>query len=190
MRHRMRGRQLSRDTEHRIALRRNLAQSLIEHGRVKTTLPKAKEVQGFVEKLVTTARRAVNAPNDDKGKVLKLNARRKAISLLNNRKVTDENQDFIKNESGSYKTVIQKLFDEVGPKFASRNGGYTRIIKTAKHRVGDGGMIVVLEFVSETIAPKGTVRKSAGLRRKRGLRRAEYAKKVLKAAGEKTEAKA
>ncbi|MFT3786595.1 MAG: 50S ribosomal protein L17 [Tepidisphaeraceae bacterium] len=186
----MRGRQLSVDSEHRLAIRRNMAQSLIEHGRVRTTLPKAKEVQPFVEKLITAARKAVNAPDDEKGKLVKLNQRRKVISLLNNRRVTDENQDFVKNESGSYKTVVQKLFETVAPKFAQTNGGYTRIIKLAKHRIGDGGSLVLLELVGESSAPKGTVRKAAGLRRKRAARRVEYANKVLKEAKSKSEAKA
>lgn len=178
MRHRVRGRQLSRDSEHRVALRRNMAQSLFEHGRIKTTLPKAKEVQGFVEKLITQARKAVNANGED-GKVVKLNARRKVIQLMNDRRLVDENQDFIEKGKGS-RSVVEKLFDEVAPKFADRNGGYTRIIKLAKHRIGDGGMIVQLELVSETPAPQGTARKPASLRRKRVARKIEFGSKVLK----------
>jgi large subunit ribosomal protein L17 len=190
MRHRLRGRQLSRDSEHRKALRRNLAQSLFEHGRVKTTLPKAKEVQGFIEKLITAAKKGLLAPADEKGKVVKLNARRKVIKLLNNRRITDENQDFIKTESGKDKTVVQKLFDDVAPKFTDRNGGYTRIIKLAKHRIGDAAMLVQLELITETVKPEGTLRKPAGLRRKRNARRVEYANKALeKAKAAKTDAK-
>lgn len=178
MRHRLRGRQLSRDSEHRVALRRNLAQSLFEHGRIKTTLPKAKEVQGFIEKLITTARDGLNAKGDE-NKAARLNARRKVIQELQDRKLVDENQDFIQKGAGP-RSVVEKLFDEVAPKFLDRNGGYTRITKLAKHRIGDAGMLVQLELVSETIAPQGTARKPAGLRRKRVQRKQEFASKIIK----------
>lgn len=178
MRHRVRGRQLSRDTEHRKALRRNLAQSLFEHGRIKTTLPKAKEVQGFIEKLITTARTGVEAQGED-ARTVKLNARRKVIRQMQDRKLVDENQDFIEKDAGP-RSVVEKLFNEVAPKFAGRQGGYTRIIKLAKHRIGDGGMLVQLELVSETVAPQGTARKPASLRRKRVQRKQEFAGKILK----------
>jgi large subunit ribosomal protein L17 len=178
MRHRLRGRQLSRDTEHRKALRRNLAQSLFEHGRIKTTLPKAKEVQSFIEKLITAARTGVEAQGED-GRTVKLNARRKVIRLMQDRKLVDENQDFIEKGAGP-RSVVEKLFNEVAPKFAGRPGGYTRIIKLAKHRIGDGGSLVQLELVSETLAPQGTARKPASLRRKRVQRKQEFAGKILK----------
>jgi large subunit ribosomal protein L17 len=163
--HMIRGRQLSRDTEHRISLRRSLVQSLIEHGKIRTTLPKAKEVRAFAEKLITLARTGT------------LNARRRVIAQLNDRRLVDEEQEF------TGQSVVQKLFSEVAPKFADRPGGYTRIIKTSKHRIGDGGSLVVLEFTHETNAPKGTVRRSAGLRRKRNERKHQFASKLKK--GEK-----
>src|SRR5689334_1540311 len=162
MRHMMRGRQLSRDTEHRLALRRNLCQSLFEHGKVKTTLPKAKEVKAMAEKLITLARQNT------------LNSRRKVISLMRDRRLVDEEQEF------TGKTVVQKLFDEVAPQFADRAGGYTRIIKTSKYRIGDGGTIVLLQLLTEKSEPRGTARRSAGLRRKRNERRHQFASKALK----------
>src|ERR1700710_1769301 len=100
--HMIRGRQLSRDTEHRGALRRNMVQSLFEHGKIRTTLPKAKEVKAFAEKLITLGR--------DKT----LTNRRRVIQLLNDRRLTDEDQEFILNERGRPTTVVQKLFDEIG----------------------------------------------------------------------------
>jgi large subunit ribosomal protein L17 len=179
MRHRKRGRQLSRDTEHRIALRRNMAQSLFEHGQITTTLPKALEVQPFVEKLITRAK-TDNVAN-----------RRLVVSRLRDRRLTDADQEFVLNESGTHRTVVQKLFADVAPQYADRQGGYTRIIKTARYRIGDGGDLVVLQLVgSEHEAePTGTVRKSQGLRRRRAERRREFANKVLKskAAPAKTE---
>src|SRR4051812_19632850 len=166
--HMIRGRQLSRDTEHRIALRRNLVQSLIEHGKIRTTGPKAKEVKAFAEKLITLARTGT------------LNARRRVISYLNDRRLVDEDQEF------TGQTVVQKLFSEIAPKFADRAGGYTRIIKTAKHRIGDGGALVVLELAHEASPPKGTIRRSAGLRRKRNERRHQFASRIRKGAEKST----
>jgi large subunit ribosomal protein L17 len=172
MRHMVRGRQLSRDTEHRKALRRNMVQSLFEHGKIRTTLPKAKEVRAFAEKLITLARR-----ND-------LNARRRVIQLMQDRRITDDAQEFIKTPGGRDKTVVQKLFDEVAPKFAERQGGYTRIIKLSDYRIGDGGSLVLLQLLTEESAPQGTARRSAGLRRKRNEKRHQFASKVKKDRGE------
>src|SRR5438270_6155981 len=151
--HMIRGRQLSRDTEHRIAMRRNLVQSLFEHGKVKTTLPKALEVKAFAEKMITLARAGT------------LNARRRVIAHLRDRRLVDENQDFI--EEGPTRTIVQKLFNDIAPQFNDRAGGYSRIIKLAEHRIGDGGDLVLLQLLTEKSAPKGAARKSAGLRRKR-----------------------
>ena len=168
--HMMSGRQLSRDTEHRKAMRRNLVQSLFEHGKVKTTLPKALEVKAMAEKLITLAR------------TKSLNARRRVISILQDRRLVDENQDFI--EEGPTRTVVQKLFNDIGPAFVDRPGGYTRIIKTAKHRIGDGGSIVSLQLLTVEATPRGQARRSAGLRRKRNERKHQFASQVLKKAKE------
>ena len=168
MRHRMRGRQLSRDSEHRKAMRRNLVQSLFEHGKVRTTLPKAKEVKSMAEKLITLAR--LNT----------LTARRRVIAILNDRRLVDENQEF------TGQTVVQKLFSELAPKFVDRNGGYTRIIKLSDHRIGDAASLVLLQLLTEESAPRGTPRRSAGLRRRRNERRHQFAGKVLKKGGEKS----
>ena len=92
MRHMIRGRQLSRDTEHRMAMRRNLVQSLFEHGKVRTTLPKAKEVRAMAEKLITLAR------------TNNVNNRRRAIAILQDRRLVDKEQEF------TGQTVIHKFF--------------------------------------------------------------------------------
>lgn len=162
MRHMIRGRQLSRDTEHRKSLRRSLVQSLFEHGKIRTTLPKAKEVRAMAEKMITIAR----------GKTL--TARRRIISMLHDRRLVDKEQEF------TGQTVVQKLFDEVAPKFEGRNGGYTRIIKLSDHRIGDGGNLVLLQLLTEESAPKGTARRSAGLRRRRAEKKHQFAAKVAK----------
>ena len=176
-RHLVRGRQLSRDTEHRKALRRNMVQSLFEHGKVRTTLPKAKEVSAFAEKLITLARR-----ND-------LTSRRRVIQLMNDRRLTDEEQEFITDEKGRARTVVHKLFDEVAPKFADRQGGYTRIIKLSDYRIGDGGSLVLLQLLTEENGPRGTARRSAGLRRKRIEKRQQFASKAMKGKKESKDAK-
>jgi large subunit ribosomal protein L17 len=170
MRHMVRGRQLSRDTEHRISLRRSLVQSLFEHGKIRTTLPKAKEVKAFAEKLITLARRG------------DLNSRRRVIALLRDRRLVDEKQDFI--EEGPTRTVVQRLFNEVAPKFADRQGGYTRIIRLSDFRIGDGGDWVLLQLLTEESTQQpGAHRRSAGLRRRRNERRHQFATRALKARG-------
>jgi len=162
MRHRIRGRQLSRDTEHRKALRRNLVQSLFEHGKVRTTLPRAKEVRAMAEKLITLARDGT------------LNSRRRVISILQDRRLVDKEQEF------TGQTVVQKLFSDIAPQFVDRQGGYTRIIKLSDYRIGDGGSLVLLQLLTEESKPTGIARRSAGLRRKRNERRHQFASRVLK----------
>jgi len=170
MRHMVRGRQLSRDTEHRKSLRRNMVLSLFEHGKIRTTLPKAKEVRGFAEKLITLARDTSNP----------LNSRRRVVAMLGDRRMVDEEQEFITNEKGRPRTVVMKLFQEIAPSFADRPGGYTRIIKLSDYRIGDGGSLVLLQLLTEKAAPPGTARRSAGLRRKRNERRHQFAAKLAK----------
>jgi len=133
MRHKIAVKHLGRTSAHRQALRRNLASSLFEHGTISTTIEKAKFVRPFAEKLITLAKNG------------SLHARRRAIALLHNR-------DICKIEDGEpvkESTVIQRLFDEVGPKFAERNGGYTRIVRLPLRRVGDNGRLAILQLVGE-----------------------------------------
>ena len=130
MRHRISGRQLSRTSEHRLAMRRNIVSSLFEHETVSTTIQKAKEVQSFAEKLITLSRKGTLA------------SRRRAISLLGNRLIYN-NDDGKNSRSGS---VIGKLFSEIGPRYLDRSGGYTRIIRLSKRRLGDNGQLVLLQL--------------------------------------------
>jgi len=133
MRHRVAGRHLSRTSEHRLALRRNMVASLFEHETISTTLEKAKEVRGFAEKLITL------------GKMGTLPARRRAIAMLNNRGIyVEEDGKMVKKG-----TVVGKLFSEIGPRYLERSGGYTRIIKLPKCRLGDGGKLVLLQLVEQ-----------------------------------------
>lgn len=133
MRHRIAGRQLSRTSEHRVALRRNLAQSLIEHETISTTIEKAKEVKPFVEKLITLAKKG------------KLEHRRRALALLGNRDILDI-EDGKTTKKG---TVVGKLFSELGPRYLERPGGYTRIIRLSLRRLGDNGELVLLQLLGQ-----------------------------------------
>ena len=131
MRHRVAGRKLSRTSEHRLAMRRNMVASLFEHGTISTTIQKAKEVKPFAEKLITLAGKGTLA------------ARRRAISLLGNRNIVECNDgEPVKNGS-----VIGKLFSEIAPQYLDRPGGYTRIVRLSKTRLGDGGQLVLLQLV-------------------------------------------
>jgi len=122
---------------------RNLAQSLIEHGQVRTTVPKAKELRRFIEPLITQAKKGT------------LHARRLVISRLTDRLMTDpKDQDLLLDD-----TVIQKLFKDIAPVYADRNGGYTRIIKTAEWRVGDAGDVAIVQLVD--VAKTQTTRRGA-----------------------------
>ena len=131
MRHRVAGRQLSRTSEHRIALRRNLAVALFEHETISTTIRKAKEVKGFAEKLITLARKGTLA------------ARRQAISQLGDRNIfKDEDGEQVRKG-----TIIGKYYSRAGPRYLDRKGGLSRIIPLAKRRLGDNGELVLLQFI-------------------------------------------
>ena len=135
MRHRVAHRKLNRTTAHRRSLRRSLVSSLIEHESIVTTVPKAKAVKAFAEKLITLAKRDTLA------------ARRRAIAMLNERRIADEDSE--------HKTVISKLFSVLGPRFVDRPGGYTRIVRLSQRRLGDGTTKAVLQFVDQAIASTG-----------------------------------
>lgn len=118
MRHRVRGRQLSRTSSHKRAMLRNMATSLFQHDRIVTTEAKAKELRPYAERLITLARRG------------DLHARRQVERRIKDR------------------AVAGRLFAEIGPRFASRPGGYTRIVKLG-HRVGDGAETARIELLAE-----------------------------------------
>ncbi|MDP3899193.1 MAG: 50S ribosomal protein L17 [Mesorhizobium sp.] len=124
MRHGRSGRRLNRTASHRKALFTNMAASLIEHEQILTTLPKAKELRPIVEKLVTLGKRG------------DLHARRQAASQIQS--------DF----------ATKRLFDEIAPRYATRNGGYLRIMK-AGFRHGDNAAMAVIEFVERDVSAKG-----------------------------------
>ncbi len=124
MRHRMSGRKLNRTSAHRKAMLRNMAAALVKHEQIKTTLPKAKELKPYLDKLITLGKRGG------------LHARRQALSVLGDRALT------------------AKLFDTLAPRYAERNGGYTRVLKVGP-RYGDGAPMAYIELVDRDEDAKG-----------------------------------
>ena len=120
MRHLKQGRKLGRTTAHRKALLRNLATALLEHERIVTTEPKAKELRRVADKLVTLGKRG------------NLHARRQALQVVQSN------------------AVVQKLFNDIAPRFAERQGGYTRIMRLG-YRPGDAAAMAVIELVDAQI---------------------------------------
>jgi large subunit ribosomal protein L17 len=132
MRHRVAGRVLNADTQHRLAIRRNMARNLFLHDRIVTTPAKAKAVRPFVEKLVTRARHALDAKKAGNNAVWLHEVRLLA------RDVTD-------------REALRRLLAEVAPR-ANRPGGYTRIVHESRRRIGDRAPLAIFEFVDRPVA--------------------------------------
>jgi len=128
MRHQVKGRKLRRPTAHRLALLRNLVTSFLEKERIRTTLAKAKETRPLAEKMITLGKRGT------------LHARRQVLS-------------FVRKES-----VVTKVFDDLGPRFGQRPGGYSRIVKLGQ-RMGDGAQLAMLELVGSEYKKKAKKKK-------------------------------
>lgn len=181
MRHRVAGYKLSRDSEQRWADRRNLAIALFTHGQITTTLPKAKMVQPFVEKIITEARTGTLA------------ARRRVTAQLGRDQImvkNDKDDTVKRNKYGELlegPRVVKKVFEEIAPKFAQRPGGYTRVVKLAKHRIGDGSSLVVLQLLSDDDSGP-QVAGQFSRRREKANRRMEFAAKLRKGADKPSEA--
>jgi large subunit ribosomal protein L17 len=137
MRHQSKGRKFGRKSGPRNALKRDVVNSLFRHGRIVTTLPRAKEFRPYAERMITVAKRGAAARAAKNG-VVALNAYRKLLSELH-----DE-------------TIVAKLIAEVAPQFADRSGGYTRIVRIANPRKGDAAPTAVFELVTYVPpAPEG-----------------------------------
>lgn len=189
MRHRIAGTQFSRDSDHRRAMLRNLAAGLFEHGEIETTLPKAKAAQPFVEKLITLAKKGT------------FNARRRIESRLTDRRihawVADPNVpdsrkdnpyfelpdegDIEFNRFGELRKaprLVQHVMTTIAPLFADRDGGYTRIVKTGRHRLGDGADLVLLQLVGQEEGPE--IGGGVSGRRRQADRRTVFAARLRK----------
>ncbi len=204
MRHRKHGFKLGRTTAHREAMLRNMAHSLFQYGQITTTLPKAKALQPFVEKIVTKAKRG------------DVHARRQVASMLGGDRVafawshvpknaTDPEKDAVRdlreraeqffnipasdkverNRYGELRAapkIVRHIFENVAPRFEDRSGGYTRIVKLGKRRVGDAGEIVLIQFVGAEEGPEIGGRPST--RRRQADRRTAFAAKLRKSGAE------
>ncbi len=190
MRHRVAGRQLCLDKDHRKAMLRNLAAGLFEHGQIQTTMQRAKAVQPLVERIITIAKQGT------------FRARRQIEQKLNDRNVhvwvadpnvkdwKKDNQYFDLPDAGDINFnrygetkkaphLVQHVMTKIGPMFAERDGGYTRIVKLGKHRLGDGADLVLLQLVGKEEGPELGGGKSR--RREQADRRTAFAAKLRKA---------
>lgn len=136
MRHRMAGRKLGRTTSHRWALLRNMATSLFRHERITTTVTKAKELRPFAERLITLAKKET------------LHARRQVLRHIKDRE------------------VVAKLFDTLGPRYATRPGGYSRIVRTSFRR-GDNSEMALIELIDTTHTPSAPKKKKAAAKKRK-----------------------
>ena len=138
MRHRVSHRKLGRVTEHRIAMLRNQATALLKYEHIETTVPKAKELRPFVERIITIAKRGL-AGGDANGRAL--HARRLVLRDIQNR------------------DVVSKLFDTIAPRFEARPGGYTRILRLG-YRRGDSAEVAQIELVGSEFNPNAETEKA------------------------------
>lgn len=128
MRHRVSGRKFGLEKDHREAMMKNLVVSLVEHGRVNTTLARAKEVRGLAERMITHAKKDT------------VHYRRQVYKVLKNR------------------DLVKKVFEEIAPKMAEREGGYTRVLKNG-YRKGDSAPMAIIEFVGNELKTKDSKEK-------------------------------
>lgn len=201
MRHRKAGFKLNRTTAHRQAMLRNMAASLFEHGQIVTTLPKAKAVQPFVERIVTKARRGdlharrqviamlggdrrafawlylpPNATDAEREQVTRLRERAEGFFDLPDSSEVERNRY---GELRKAPKLTKHIFENVAPRFTDRAGGYTRIVKVGYRRLGDAAPVCVLQFVGNEEGPEIGGRPSG--RRRQADKRAAFAAKVRKA---------
>lgn len=211
MRHRVKYRGLNRTMEHRWAMRRNMAQSFFEHGQIRTTVPKAKTIKPFVEKLITMAvkvRRADKAR--DAGAALRL--RREIHKLMGDRTMVprehqgeyDAMSDVMRartlrmasgrrHRTGEPKgrltftgeSVIRRLIEKVAVKCESRPGGYTRLIRLADKRLGDKAPLAIVQLVGEDTSPGSLSKPAPSARKRRANARYAAAVKAAKGFGKK-----
>jgi large subunit ribosomal protein L17 len=210
MRHRRGGYRLGRTTAHRLSTLRNIAWGLFQHGQVVTTIPKAKAVQPMVEKIVTLAKRgdlaarrmviaklggdkwafdwmyvAKGATDEEKAAVTAL--RDRASKYFN----IPESEGVERNRYGELRKapkLVRHIFTNVGPRFKDRSGGYTRIVKLGKHRIGDGSELCLIQFVGAEEGPE--IGGKPSTRRRIADKRTAFAAKLRKEGAAKAPAAA
>lgn len=198
MRHRRAGYKLTRTTAHRTSTLRNLAASLFEHGQITTSIPKAKAVQPMVEKIITLAKRG-DLPAR-RNVIAKLGGNRHGFEWLYLAKRSTEKErsavNGLRDRASQYfpvpdsslvernrygelrkaPSLVKHIFENVAPRFKDRAGGYTRIVKLGKHRIGDGTELCLIQFVGAEEGPEIGGRPST--RRRIADRRTAYAARV------------
>lgn len=205
MRHRKAGRKLGRTTAHREAMLRNMATSLFQHGQIVTTLPKAKTLQPFVEKIVTLAKRGdLHARRQV---IAKLGGDRKGFDWLYIPKDANEDErqhvENLRERASQYfdlpssdsvernrygeirkaPSVVSHIFENIAPRYTDRPGGYTRIVKLGYHRVGDAAELVVIQFVGAEDGPELGSIGGGSSRRRTADKRTAFAAKLRKSGG-------
>ncbi len=206
MRHRRGGYKLGRTTAHRTATLRNLAMGLLQHGQIVTTLPKAKALQPMVEKIVTLAKRgdlhsrrlvisklggdryafdwlylAKNASDQEKEAVEKLRERTTKFFPVPDGALVERNRY---GELRDAPRIVKHIFDHVAPRFKDRQGGYTRIVRIGRHRIGDAAELCVIQFTGAEEGPE--IGGSPSRRRRQADKRTAFAAQVRKATASKT----
>ncbi|MCZ6683232.1 MAG: 50S ribosomal protein L17 [Planctomycetota bacterium] len=186
MRHKVAGRHLSRTTAHHTAMRRNMAQSLFQFGQIETTISKAKELRPFVERLITMARKGtlharqrlvaelgdravIDRDQQEAYDAMSEAQRNKVLFARSGRRHRAGNVPAGYNKKKIpfvAQSVINKLMVEIGPRFADRNGGYTRIIRLAKRRIGDNCDLAILQLVGSDEPAAATDRRKSTSRRR------------------------
>lgn len=198
MRHRKAGYKLGRTTAHRTAMLRNMAASLFEHGQITTTIPKAKALQPFVEKIVTKAKKG--DLHNRRQVISMLGGDRRAFAWSHIPKDADEGErqavetlreraevffdipdagEVERNRYGELRKapkLVKHIFDNIAPRFDDREGGYTRIIKLGRHRLGDAGEICVIQFCGAEEGPEVSGEPSG--RRRQADKREAFAEKL------------
>ena len=200
MRHRKAGFKLGRTRSHREAMLRNMAASLFEHGQIATTLPKAKTLQPFVEKIITLAKRGDLHSRRLVAKKLGRNRRAFAwLYLAKNasdgerasvEKQIDSASEFFdipdgseveRNRYGELRKaprLVRHIFENVAPRFEDRDGGYTRIVRVGRRRIGDSAEYCVIQFVGAEEGPE--IGGNPSKRRLKADRRTAYFKEISK----------
>ena len=202
MRHRKAGFKLGRTPSHREAMLRNMAVSLFEHGQITTTIPKAKALQPFVEKIVTKAKRGdvhsrrrvmsmlgrdhkafawshipKNASQDEREHVEQLRERAEQFFDLPDADQVERNRY---GELRKAPKIVRHIFENVAPRFEDREGGYTRIVKLGRRRLGDAGELCLIQFVGAEEGPEIGSSGIGSQRRRQANKRTAYAAKLRK----------
>lgn len=212
MRHRKASYKLGRTTAHRLSTLRNIASGVFEHGQIVTTIPRAKAVQPMVERIITIARNSLDRPERRVAArrlvAAKLGGNKKAFTWLYLPKdATEQEKDQVRRlsdragaffeipgadsvERNRYGEVrkaprlVKHIFDNIAPRYKDRKGGYTRIVKLGRRRVGDAGPLCVLQFVGAEEGPE--IGGNLSRRRRIADKRTAFAAKVRKGADAKT----